>query len=515
MTNNRKAFKTYANGFIAIALLMVTACEASPVSPMTAPDLQTPSPVARDTAIPTMVEPTPALSATETPTSIPSSPTPIPPSIDDLRPQYTITATLDFAWRILTVEQELVLPNPSKDTLQELSLVVQTNWRPGSFNLTRLTAADGTPIWSYTLEGIHLKVLLPRPLPPGETLQLYLTYEINIPPIVTSEDFGPNPFGYTSRQVNLTDWYPFVPPYVEGEGWLVHNPWYYGEHLVYPAADFEITLAVTNAPASTVVAASARDTGENGLHHYQLEAARTFVFSISPEYRISQAQVGATTVLGYAFPYDIVPGEAAFKATVQAMELYNQLFGPYPYETMTLIEADFNHGMEYSGLYFLSNAFYGTYDGTPSSYLVVIAAHETAHQWWFGLVGNDQALEPWLDEALCTYSEKLFLENLHPGSLNWWQYARVDYYAPSGWVDSTLYNTPGYRPYRDAVYLNGALFLDELRSRVGDEAFFAFLKDYLQQYSHRIATSADFFTTLRDHSDADWSDLLTRYFQYP
>jgi aminopeptidase N len=169
--------------------------------------------------------------------------------------------------------------------------------------------------------------------------------------------------------------------------------------------------------------------------------------------------------------------------------------------------------MEYSGLYFLSNAFFGTYDDTPASYLVTIAAHETAHQWWYGMVGNDQALEPWLDEALCTYSEKIYLENLHPAAVNWWEYARVSYYEPSGWVDSTLYNTPGYRPYRDAVYLNGALFLDELRSRVGDDAFFSFLQDYLIQNTYQIATSADFFRILGTHSEADWSDLVSRYFQ--
>jgi aminopeptidase N len=82
-------------------------------------------------------------------------------------------------------------------------------------------------------------------------------------------------------------------------------------------------------------------------------------------------------------------------------------------------------------------------------------------------------------------------------------------------VDSTLYNTPGYRPYRDAVYLNGARFLDELRSLVGDDVFFEFLKDYLAEKIYQIATSADFFRILRTHSEADWSNVVSRYFQNP
>jgi aminopeptidase N len=278
-------------------------------------------------------------------------------------------------------------------------------------------------------------------------------------------------------------------------------------------ADFDVTIQLINAPVNTVIAASARDVRNGNLHHYTLEGARNFVWSVSPEYRVFQVAVGNTTVFGYAFPYDVGPGAVAFKTTAEALALYNQIFGLYPFETMTVVQADFDHGMEYSGLFFLSKAFYSIYDGTPSTFLVSIAAHETAHQWWYGLVGNDQALEPWLDEALCTYSEKLFYEKLYPASLDWWEKYRIAYYEPAGWVDSTIYNTAGYRPYRDAVYLNGANFLDELRALVGEEAFFSFLQDYLASNTGRLATADDFFASLREHSDADWSTLVDSYFQ--
>ncbi len=499
-----------------ILLIISTACQSLTVNPRPVTTFDAPTPDLSTTTLATSDTSTLVTRTPDPPTQIPPTPTLIPtieaPTPIDLRPQYTISATLDYAWRYLTVAQDVLIPNTSTDTLAELTLVVQPNWRPDTFNLTNISWKDGTPITTYTLDGIRLRVLLLDPFEPGETLQLSLAYEINIPPLLTSEDFGPNPFGYTHRQTNLTDWYPFVPPYIDGEGWLVHNPWYYGEHLVYPAADFDVTIQLTNAPPKTIIAASALDRGDGDLHRYRLEGARNFVLSVSPEYRVFQEQVGDTTVLGYAFPYDVVPGEAAFKTTVKALALYNQLFGPYPFDGMTMIQADFEHGMEYSGLYFLSKAFYSIYDGTPSSYLVTIAAHETAHQWWYGLVGNDQALEPWLDEALCTYSEKLFYENLHPASLGWWEYTRVAYYEPTGWVDSTIYNTPGYRPYRDAVYLNGALFLDELRALVGEAAFYSFLRDYTARNTGKLAVGDDFFTILREHSAADWSALLVKYF---
>jgi hypothetical protein len=475
-----------------------------------------PTPMLAPTQVPTVTEAvTEAAPILPTDTPVPSlTPSDLADSTE-IHPQYTITATLDYGWRYLSARQVIHIPNTSPDIISELSLIVQPAWRPGAFTLNAMRWEDGTEVTSYTLEGTLLRVLLLAPLNPGEYIQLSLDYEINIPPILTSEDFGPNPFGYTSRQINMTDWYPFVPPYVDGTGWLVNNIWYYGEHLVYPMADYDVTVELTNAPEETTIAASSLDTGDQGVYRYQAENTRSFVFSASHDYRVFREQVGEVTVLGYVFPYDVVPGEAAFKTTVRAMKLYNELFGPYPYEGLTMIQADFDHGMEYSGLYFLSKAFFSTYDGTPSTYLVTIAAHETAHQWWYGLVGNDPALEPWLDEALCTYSEKIFYENLFPQSLNWWSYARVKFYDPVGWVDSTIYNTTSYRAYRDAVYLRGALFLDALRARVGDEAFFAFLQDYLNQNTNRIASREDFFSILKEHTVASWEDLMQEYFYNP
>jgi aminopeptidase N len=127
-------------------------------------------------------------------------------------------------------------------------------------------------------------------------------------------------------------------------------------------------------------------------------------------------------------------------------------------------------------------------------------------------VGNDQAYEPWLDEALATYSERLFYERYYPDALEWWWAYRIHYYQPAGWVDGSIYNPQGYRPYRDAVYLNGALFLEDLRGLIGDEAFFAFLNDYATTYAHQAASGGDFFNLLREHSQQDLEPLLSRYF---
>jgi aminopeptidase N len=142
----------------------------------------------------------------------------------------------------------------------------------------------------------------------------------------------------------------------------------------------------------------------------------------------------------------------------------------------------------------------------------MVAAHETCHMWWFGAVGNNQASEPWLDESLATYCERLFYEKNYPEANDWWWSYRVTFYAPEGKVDIPLYDGGGFTPYTNATYRRGALFLEDLRARLGDEAFFAFLKDYYTQMNGKRSTRADFFRVLAKHNTTDISDLLAEYF---
>jgi hypothetical protein len=354
--------------------------------------------------------------------------------------------------------------------------------------------------------------MLPNPLEPSEQISLEISYELNLPSPDSSFYGRPVPFGYTSRQTNLVDWYPFIPPYIDGQGWLSHPAGAFGEHLAYEVADFDVSVRLEDPPENLILAAGAPAANQGNVTHYTLEAARSFAWSASHLYEVSKQQVGDITVMSYVFPSHAAGGQAALDTTAEALKLYSRLFGPYPHQTLSVVEADFLDGMEYDGLYFLSNGFYNLYDGSQGEYLVAIAAHETAHQWFYGLVGNDQALEPWLDEALCTYSERLYYENMAPEALDWWYAYRVDYYDPRGWVNGSIYNPDGYRAYRDAVYLNGALFLDNLRSQIGDEAFFAFLKDYIGKFTHKIATGDDFFTLLATHTQKDLAPLTDKYF---
>jgi hypothetical protein len=444
-----------------------------------------------------------------TETSIPTpafTPTPAPERFS----QYDLSAVFDYDLRHLSVEMSLTYLNKSGETMNDLLMVVDANRYPRVFHLQEITWENGTVISSWHLDGIRLQIPLHQPLIAGETINLSISYEISLP-------YNRDYFGYTERQANISDWYPYLPPYIPGEGWLVRDPGTIGEHLSYDVSSFKVRIKLSS-PTNheglpLTIAASSQATFDGDWYNYQLAPARTFAWSVSHLYRVQQTNVGDTTVIGYAFSHRQDAEDTAFRETANALSLFSELFAPYPYDTLSVVEGDFLNGMEFSGLFFLSTAFYDFYPGNPRGNLTIITAHEVAHQWFYNLVANDQALEPWLDEATTTYSEVLFYENIYPDLVDWWWDNRIYFHQPEGWVDSTIYETGAFYPFRDAVYLRGAMFLQDLRDLIGDEAFFAFFRDYFDQFTNQLVTGDDFFNLLEEHTNADISSLLAEYFR--
>ncbi|MBN2147956.1 MAG: M1 family metallopeptidase [Anaerolineales bacterium] len=502
-------------------MLVLSACSTPLRTPLSSPASPTNNATQADLTVAaatlTPIEQPPITPATPLPTALPSefesTPTPdISPAIDRLT-AYSLKVTFDYYQHSLEVDETIEYTNSSGQVLEDLLLVVEANRYPGAFTLTGMYWADGAKVDGAEMEGNQMRIPLPSPLPASESLRLEISYTLALPLIPDpSATTRPVPFGYTSRQTNLVDWYPFVPPYQAGKGWLAHQAWFYGEHQVYELGDYQVEINLPEPVQGLVIAASAAGVQEGNRYTYQMQGARTFVFSASQMYQVQTASVGEVSVSSYYFAYDLEAGEMALQNTVDALKLYEVLFSPYLHNSLSVVEADFLDGMEYSGLYFLSRGFYNLYDGTPRGYLTTIAAHETAHQWWYGAVGNDQALEPWLDEALCTYSERLFYEATYPELLDWWWQFRVDLYEPQGKVNSSISDYGGFRPYRDAVYLRGAQFIEQVRIAIGDDAFFDFLNDYAKRNAGRIATAGDFFAILSEHTSVDLSNLLEEYF---
>ncbi|MBW7920410.1 MAG: M1 family metallopeptidase [Anaerolineales bacterium] len=489
--------------------LLLAACSPSPAPPITPPPVAS-SPVTPPPVTPTLDTPTPS-----------STPPP-----QNIRPQYALDVQFNYANKTAIVDETIVYVNNSADTLTSLVFGVEATCSQ-SFTLNSVSI-NQSPISDYVFDYQNvqayirhrLEVPLPQPLPPNGQATVQINFGLILPVVGNFSDetsLCSQIYGYTAQQVNLVDWYPFIVPYVTGKGWVLHNPWYYGEHLTFEAADFDVRVEFTDG-SNPVIAASGEEVASDGAasRRFRLEAGRNFALSFAPEYRVLTKTVGDVVIYSYYFPPYETAAAAVLNATAQSFEIYSQRFGSYIHKTLSVVQGDFNDGMEYSALYYHSKGIYNNYDGTLKNHLTAVSVHETAHQWWFEQVGNDQGFEPWLDEALATYSEIVYYETVQPDALkDWWWIYRFDPYKPLNQVDARIYEGEGQRPYWNKVYLNGAHFLQDLRARIRDEAFFAFLQDYLAQMRGKIATTDDFFRILREHTSADLSDLIAQYFQNP
>jgi hypothetical protein len=321
-----------------------------------------------------------------------------------------------------------------------------------------------------------------------------LAYSFTLPEIDPGAWGWRGTLGWTPYQVNLGDWHPALAPYQAGEGWLTPPPTLLGEYSTTPAADFSVRLTAEGFAAPPQVVGSGQRQECPELACFRLAGGRfaAYVLSDVMEIQTREGEGGARLAAAY-LPGDRGPGLAALEAVVQALPVFTQRFGPLPLTTYTQVEGDFYDGMEYSALSFVGRSYYALYNDSARNLLVLISVHELAHQWWHTLVGNDPSAEPWLDEALATYSELLFLEALYPADVEWWWAYRVGYWQPEGAVNQPVANFMDFRGYVNAAYLRGAQMLQAMRAAVGDEAFFEFLRGYAAERAGRLANSEDFW----------------------
>jgi aminopeptidase N len=182
-----------------------------------------------------------------------------------------------------------------------------------------------------------------------------------------------------------------------------------------------------------------------------------------------------------------------------------------------VVETEFPSGMEYPGLVYINTKYYADeYDGDNLLYTTV---HETAHQWWYGVVGNDQIDEAWLDEGFATYSEGVFTEKEFGkgnGEL-YYEYleesAKEDIEARTydGVILKSLDSYVNWDDYGPAVYTGGAVLLSEIRRQVGDKTFFKILQSYYQEYSFKNATTEDFLAVCEEVSGKDFDELFDNH----
>jgi aminopeptidase N len=216
---------------------------------------------------------------------------------------------------------------------------------------------------------------------------------------------------------------------------------------------------------------------------------RDFVFALG-SFETKSRAVQDTVLNTWVLQEHAEDSTIVLSAASGQFEILSELVGPYPYSELDIVDAPGAFGgIEYPGLVFVGTL------GT--NWIVDPTVHEVAHQWFYGLIGDDQLCEPWLDEALATYSQALYLERTFgvgraTGFLSSLRAILRDHPASGTPIGLSVGEYATENDYGVLVYYKGALFIDALRHELGDRKFNQFLQAYFQRNRYGFVSTEDF-----------------------
>jgi hypothetical protein len=509
--------------------------------------------------------------------------TPISPPVVE----YRIAASLDPAAKTLDGQETLVWRNPSGDEVPELRFHLYLNafknnrstfMRESGGKLRGDEAGTKPGDWgwidvaSLSADGVELRkaarfvqpdgnspddetvlaVPLPRPVPPHGTVTLQIAFRAKLPRIFART-------GFVRDYFLVGQWYPKIGVYEPAGmrdrktgGWNCHafhaNSEFYADY-----GSFEVSLTVPN---RFVVGATGKRVGEtrngdrttyryvqNDVHDFAWTADPRFdvvAFSFDPardvpagwsaraahELGMTEAEIAlkpVPTIRLLLQPDHRGARDRYVRSIKEAISYYGLWYGPYPYETLTVVDppddGEGSGGMEYPT--FITGgeaAAWETRWPLDRVRLVeIVTIHEYGHQYWYGMVGSNEFEESWLDEGLnddsehramalaygprdtaefpggigtdsisIAHSEYNFLSNLDPIHRCAWCFASGASYG----VNS---------------YPKVGLFMAQLKNDLGTQTFSRAQRAYFQEWSFRHPDTSDFFRTFERVAGRDLS----------
>ncbi|MEP6687492.1 MAG: M1 family metallopeptidase [Gemmatimonadales bacterium] len=365
------------------------------------------------------------------------------------RADYRIEATLDPGAHQLRGRETIHYVNRSPDPLPYLWLFVEQNiCAPGSVTnqldqpplvflgstfdfsckgfdggLTLEHVRLGPRNAVTTVTGTTMRIDLPRPLAPGQFLDLDIGWHFTVP------DYGAGRMGRDGTLYQLGQWYPRMAVYDDVRGWN-HEPYIGGGEFYLEYGRFDVSLTVPadyivgatgvllnpmqvltpaqrtrlarSRSSSTPVAIITADEAGQAARtrpaatgtltwRFSADSVRDFAFGASPDFRWD-ASAYRNTLVHTLYRSSAPEWAEANRMVRDAVEYYSEQWYPYPYPHITSIEGPIE-GMEYPMITFDPRA--------PSrEERQWVLAHELGHQWMPMIVGSNERLYPWMDEGL-------------------------------------------------------------------------------------------------------------------
>lgn len=447
-------------------------------------------------------------------------------------PDYRMEVQVDPAEPMLTGRLTLTVPpEPDGSLLPEyyFRLYPNLNYYGGSMSVTLATVNGAGAPFDYHAEDTAVRVVVPPgAATPGEPIAIGLQWRLR-PPVWEDERY--HLIGASGGVLALPAFYPMLAvrdPEAEA-GWRLDISMLQGDSTFSPAATYQVTVT---APISYQIAASGSLLSADALPAPTPEGdappaapamkawrmvsgpAREFALFLSDRFGRAETYANDVRVNSWYRLGDEAAGRAAAEYTAAALRVYDTVFGPYPYAELDVVAGPLEfRGMEYAGLFELGTQLYREH----ADELEFRIAHEVAHQWWYNLVGNDAVNAPWLDEGLAEFSTYFYLQKINGARFaerlaqrRWqaaWELARAR--GLDAVVDQPV--SEFANNYETIVYGKAALFHYELLQTLGQEAYLALLRSYIERFRFGEASPQDFLSLATELGGPQVEELYQRW----
>ena len=429
--------------------------------------------------------------------------------------KYVIDVVFDDESKRLMCNQEIEYVNNSNIELDKLYFHIYPNafskkefapfeesdmqsaypngFNEGYINIKKISSNNNN--LKYNISGEKediLEIELNEKINPKEKISINIDYNVKIP---NSE----GRFGYSDNTVNITNWFPIACVYDEN-GWNTRSYEEIGDPFYSDISNFYVNLTLPKkyeiGTSGDII--SEETDKEQTTYEIVAENIRDFAFVLSDKFVVHKDTYNDIEISTYNLNQDIAKEVTEISKT--SIEIFSELFGQYPYKNYSVVASDFFiGGMEYPNMVMIDESLYNKEDTFLLEYVI---AHETAHQWWYGVVGNNEITEPWIDEALTEYSTILYFEKKYGKELSEKLIENMNIQTRSYKVENIFKPTTEYEnsiEYSLNVYTKGALAFNKIREKIGDELFFDTLKKYYETYMYENVNGAKFVKVWNDN----------------